>query len=91
MKFTDPKVFQQFDKKICELSLSTIYYSGSDFCCFWPPQIMAAAMIKMADQELEGKFLSEDWLQNVTRKYDEMAEVQSSIHPEDVELFLRRL
>ena len=45
-------------------------------------------MIKIADQELEGKFLSEDWIQNVTQKYDEIVEVQSSIHPEDVELFL---
>jgi hypothetical protein len=45
MKFTDPKEFQKFDKKICENTISKIYSSGSDVCCYWPPQIIAAAMI----------------------------------------------
>jgi hypothetical protein len=40
-----------FDKKICEETLD-LYRSGSDICCYWPPQIIAAAMIKKANEKL---------------------------------------
>lgn len=74
MKFVDPKLFSTFDKKICETTLTKIYKSGSDICCFWPPEIIAAGMIFQANQEMSPQnFLGEEgfwWLKNVTQRYN---------------------
>ena len=47
------QIYEHFDKSIKELTLEVFYKSGTDTCLFWPPEIIAAAGILLANQKNE--------------------------------------
>lgn len=60
------QIYEHYDKSIKELTLEVFYKSGTDASLFWPPEIIAAAGILLANQKNEfAEKLSEFYLNDM--------------------------
>ena len=75
-------VYEQFDKLVKELTLDIFFKSGSDTCLFWPPQIIAASGIILANEDEKFRLMIQKYgLKDLIfdRPYDVMSEEFSKL------------